>query len=213
MPHSVLAFLAVKMRCLLLSPRPAGVPWSLSHPTASHFNLGFRGSWSFQNKVHLSSKINKIRLVSLMPLSNAFLCNSLICRLQPRIDEAISPVFYDFLLIMIPSFEKNNTKQRCFHFSFFPPDCLQKVRMEGGTEASGKSSARCISSLDNISFLKDEQTPSLSVTAQRTLCTFLTSFHRTGFVFRSSYLSRLPELYFFPRFLHQTIDLKHLATF
>lgn len=100
-----------------------------------------------------------------MPLSNAFLCNSLICRLQPRIDEAISPVFYDFLLIMIPSFEKNNTKQRCFHFSFPPSDCLQKVRMEGGTEASGKSSARCISSLDNISLLKDEQTPSLSVTA------------------------------------------------
>lgn len=98
-----------------------------------------------------------------MSLSNAFLCNSLICRVQPRIDEAISPVFYDFLLIMIPSFERNNTKQRCLHFSFFSSDCLRKVRMEGGTEVSGKSSARCISSLDNISFLKDEQSPSLSV--------------------------------------------------
>lgn len=190
------------MPSLPLSPRPAEVPWSLSHPTASRFNWGLGGSWSFQNKVHLSSKINKIRLVSLLPLSNAFLCNSLICRLQPRIDEAISPLFYDFLLIMMRSFErkKNNTKERWFHFSFFPSDCLQKVRMEGGTEVSGKSSARCISLLDNISFLKDEQSPSLSVTPHENSL-YLPDLISQDWVCFSLQLPKLPpRVNFFPRF-------------
>lgn len=134
-----------------------------------------------------------------MLLSNAFLCNSLICRLQPRIDEAISPVFYDFLLIMIPSFEKKTTLNKdafIFHF-FSPSDCLQKVIMEGGTEVSGKSSARCSSSLDNISFLKDEQSGSLSVTAHENSL-YLPDLISQDWVCFSLQLPELPPRVIFP---------------
>lgn len=69
---------------------------------ASLLNSGLRGSQGFQKQFHLSAKTNKIKLASLAPLLNAFPYNSLMCRLQPKANKAISPSFYDFLLIMLP---------------------------------------------------------------------------------------------------------------
>lgn len=82
-------------------------------------------------------------------------------------------------------------------FIFSPSDCLQKVRMEGGTEVSGKFSARCSSSLDNISFLKDEQSRSLSVTAHENSL-YLPDLISQDWVCFSLQLPELPPRVIFP---------------
>lgn len=88
---------------------------------SSVLDSSLRGSLSFQKEVHFSSEANKIKLVSLAPLFNAFLYNSPIWRLQPKADKAISPTFYDFLLIMIsvslPHSLKNNINNDAFSLS------------------------------------------------------------------------------------------------
>lgn len=99
---------------------------------------GLRGSQSFQKEFCLSVKTNKIKLMFLVPLFNAFLYNSPICRLQPRANKVISPTFYDFLHIMFSFLILWKTTLIMMHLVYLP-QCTESKNGRKNRSLSSKA--------------------------------------------------------------------------